>query len=198
MKRNEFLKNTAATLGLAISTSSMSAIFVSCAKEAKLNWKPIFLKSNQAATIAEIAETILPKTKTPGAKDLAVPQFIDKMLNDTFDKNGQNEFVKGLETFESQCDSKYGKPFIELSQKEREEFLMIQEAENPKSGMSLWGINLEPNAAPATFYKNVKNLTLFGFYTSQQIGEKVLAFDPVPGPYIACMSYSGENAWNEG
>lgn len=198
MKRKEFLKNTAATLGLAISASSMSAIFVACSKEAKLSWKPVFLTANQAATIAEIAETILPKTKTPGAKELAVPQFIDKMVNDTFDKKGQEEFVKGLETFESQCDSKYGKSFVELSQKEKEEFLMIQEAENPKSGMSLWGINLEPNAAPATFYKKVKSLTLFGFYTSQQIGEKVLAFDPVPGEYIACMPLNGQNAWNEG
>lgn len=197
MNRKEFLKSTAATLGLAISASSMSALFVACAQEAKLSWKPIFLKPNQAATIAEIAETILPKTKTPGAKGLAVPQFIDKMVNDTFDKKGQEEFVKGLETFENQCDTKYGKSFMELSHKEREEFLMMQEAENPKSGMSLWGINLEPDAKPATFYKIVKSLTLFGFYTSQQIGEKVLAFDPTPGEYIACMPLSGQNAWNE-
>lgn len=198
MNRKDFLKNTAATLGLAISASSMSALFVACAQEARLSWKPIFLKPNQAATIAEIAETILPKTKTPGANDLAVPQFIDKMVNDTFDKKGQEEFINGLETFENQCDTKYGKSFIELSQKEREEFLMIQESENPKSGMSLWGINLEPDAKPATFYKKVKSLTLFGFYTSQQIGEKVLAFDPVPGQYIPCMPLNGQNAWNEG
>ncbi len=197
MNRNEFLKNTAAGLGLAISATSMSALFVACAKEAKLSWKPIFLKPNQAATIAEIAETILPKTKTPGAKELAVPQFIDKMVHDSFDKKGQEEFIAGLETFENECDTKYGKSFIELSAKEKAEFLTIQEKDNPRSGMSLWGINLEPNAAPSTFYKKVKSLTLFGFYTSQAIGEKVLAFDPVPGPYIACMPYSGQNAWNE-
>jgi Gluconate 2-dehydrogenase subunit 3 len=198
MNRSEFLKNTAAGLGLAISASSISAIFVSCAKEVQLDWKPIFLKANQAATIAEIAETILPKTKTPGAKDLGVPQFIDKMVNDTMDKNGQEEFLKGLETFESQCESKFGKSFIELAPKEREVFLMEQEKENPKSGMSLWGINLEPNAAPATFYKKVKGLTLFGFYTSQGIGEKILAYDPIPGEYIPCMPLNGQNAWNEG
>lgn len=197
MNRNEFLKNTAAGLGLAISATSMSALFVACNKEAKLSWKPIFLKPNQAATIAEIAETILPKTKTPGAIELAVPQFIDKMVNDSFDKKGQEEFIAGLETFENECDTKYGKSFMELSAKEKAEFLTIQEKDNPRSGMSLWGINLEPNAAPATFYKKVKSLTLFGFYTSQAIGEKVLAFDPVPGPYIACMTYSGQNAWNE-
>lgn len=197
MNRNEFLKNTAATLGLAISASSMAAIFISCAKEAKLDWKPILLKPNQAATIAEIAETILPKTKTPGAKDMAVPQFIDKMVNDTMNKKGQESFISDLEAFDNQCDSKYGKSFLEITQKEKEEFLMIQENENPKSGMSLWGINLEPNAAPATFYKKVKSLTLFGFYTSQNIGEKILAYDPVPGEYIACMPLNGQNAWNE-
>lgn len=197
MKRQEFLKNTVSGLGLAISASSMSAIFISCAKEAKLSWKPIFLKPNQAETIAEIAETILPKTNTPGAKEIGVPQFIDKMVKDTFDKKGQEEFLKGLEIFENECNSKYGKSFMELSQKEREEFLMMQETENPKSGMNLWGINLEPSAAPATFYKKVKGLTLFGFYTSQGIGEKILAYDPVPGEYIACMPLNGQNAWNE-
>ncbi len=197
MNRNEFLKNTAATLGLAISASSMSALFVSCAKEAKLNWKPLFLKPNQAATIAEIAETILPKTKTPGAIELGVPQFIDKMVYDTFDKKGQEEFLNGLDTFENQCDSKYGKSFLDLSQKQKEEILMAHEAENPRSGMSLWGINLEPNAKPASFYKKVKSLTLFGYYTSQSIGEKVMVYDPVPGEYIACRPLNGQNAWNE-
>ena len=40
------------------------------------------------------AETILPKTKTPGAKELGVPQFIDKMVNDTMDAAGKEKFVK--------------------------------------------------------------------------------------------------------
>ena len=197
MKRTEFLKNTASALGLAITTSSMSVIFISCANEVKLNWKPVFLKPNHAALITEIAETILPKTKTPGAKEMGVPQFIDKMVNDTMDKKGQEDFVSGLETFESRCESKFGKSFSELNQKDKEAFLMLHETENPKSGINLWGINLEPDAAKPTFYKKVKSLTLFGFYTSQNIGEKVLAFDPVPGTYIACMPLNGQNSWNE-
>ena len=37
----------------------------------QLDWKPEFLSANQANTVAEMAETILPKTKTPGAKNWA-------------------------------------------------------------------------------------------------------------------------------
>lgn len=197
MNRREYIKNTALALGLGVSGIAFSEIFVSCAKDAQLTWKPVFLSPNQAETIAEMAETILPKTKTPGAKELGVPQFIDKMVNDTMDAAGKEAFVKGIETFEDNCKAKYGKNFVELDQAKREEYLLQLEKDNPRSGMSLWGINLEPDAPKATFYKTVKSLTLFGFYTSESIGKNVLVFDPVPGQYIACMPLNGQNSWNE-
>lgn len=197
MNRREYLKNTALVLGIGVSGIALSEIFVSCAKDANLSWKPVFLSPNQAATIAEITETILPKTKTPGAKELGVPQFIDKMVNDTMDAAGKEAFVKNLETFEENCKSKYGKSFVELEQAKREEYLVALDKASPRSGMNLWGINLEPNAPKPTFYKTIKGLTLFGFYTSESIGKNVLVYDPVPGDYIACMPLNGQNTWNE-
>jgi hypothetical protein len=63
--------------------------------------------------------------------------------------------------------------------------------------MSMWGINLEPDAPKPTFFKIIKSLTIFGFYTSEEIGRNVLSYDPVPGEYIACMPLNGQNAWTE-
>lgn len=197
MNRREYIKNTALALGLGVSGIALSEIFVSCAKDANLTWKPVFLSPNQAATIAEITETILPKTKTPGAKELGVPQFIDKMVNDTMDAAGKEAFVKDLEAFDNNCKAKYGKTFVELDPAKREEYLLALDKESPRSGMSLWGINLEPDAPKPTFYKKVKGMTLFGFYTSESIGKNVLVYDPVPGDYIACMPLKEQNAWNE-
>lgn len=184
-------------LGLAISAGSMAAVFTACKQEAKLSWTPLFLEPHQASLVAEIAETILPKTKTPGAKDMAVPQFIDKMVQDTMDVAAKKSFLEGMDSFEAACQKSQGSSFLELSAAQKHAFLMEQEKDNPRSGMSLWGINLEPTAAKPTFYKIVKSLTLFGYYTAQPIGEKILAYDPVPGPYIACMPLNGQNAWNE-
>jgi hypothetical protein len=197
MNRREYIKNTALALGLGVSGVAFSEIFIACAKDAKLTWKPVFLSQNQAATIAEIAETILPKTKTPGAKELGVPQFIDKMVNDTMDAAGKEKFVKDLEAFDEVCKDKYGKNFVELEPAKCEAYLLELEKDNPRSGMNLWGINLEPDAPKPTFYKTVKSLTLFGFYTAESIGKNVLVYDPVPVDYIACMPLNGQNAWNE-
>ncbi|CAH0997986.1 hypothetical protein EMA8858_04121 [Emticicia aquatica] len=197
MNRREYIKNTALTLGLGVSGITLSEIFVSCTKEAKLTWKPVFLSLKHAEIIAEIAETILPKTKTPGAKELGVPQFIDKMVNDTMDSSSKEQFVNDLVNFNDNCQSKYGKSFVELDQSKREEYLLALDKESPRTGMSLWGINLEPDAPKPTFYKKVKSLTLFGFYTSESIGKNVFGFDPVPGDYIACMPLKGQNSWNE-
>ena len=197
MNRRDYLKNTTAVLGFALSSASMSALFISCAKEAKLDWKPVFLKPNHAEIVAEIAETILPKTKTPGAKELGVPQFIDKMVNDTKDEKGKEEFLKGLEEFDKRCEDEYGKSFVALTPKEKAEYLMIHEKESPRSGMNLWGINLEPNAPKPTFYKSIKGLTLFGFYTSEKVGREILAYQDIPGEYLPCIPLNGQNAWNE-
>jgi hypothetical protein len=197
MNRREYIKNTATALGLTITGFSLTDILVSCQKQANLNWKPTFFTNNQAALIAEIAETILPKTQTPGAKELAVPQFIDKMVKDTMDSDAQQNLLDGLDEFEKNAKLKYSKPFMELSSDQKIELLNQLDKEKPKSGISMWGIALEKNPPKPTFFKIIKGLTLFGFYTSQEIGQNVLAYDPIPGEYIACMSLGEQNAWNE-
>nr|WP_290932663.1 gluconate 2-dehydrogenase subunit 3 family protein [Haliscomenobacter sp.] len=88
MNRRELLKSSGLFVGYAVSSATLTSLFISCQAEAKVNldWNPVFLSKEQANTLAEITETILPKTKTPGAKELAVPQFIDKMLKEVSGK----------------------------------------------------------------------------------------------------------------
>lgn len=197
MNRRQYIKNTAAALGLTLTGISMSEMLVSCQTQAKLDWKPTFFTNNQAALIAEIAETILPKTNTPGAKEMAVPQFIDKMVKDTMDETSQKSLVEGLESFEDEVKSKYNTDFISLKSNQKKEVLEKLDNEKPPSGLTMWGINLEPDAPQPTFFKIIKGLTLFGFYTSEEIGRNVLVYDPVPGEYIGCMPLKGQNSWTE-
>lgn len=197
MNRRDYIKNTAAFLGISLTGISLSELLVSCKEAAKLDWKPTFFDSNQAAIIAEIAETILPKSTTPGAKELAVPQFIDKMVKTTMDEASQKTLLDGLEGFEKEAEATYNKSFLEMSQEERTAYLTKLDKEKPRSGISMWGINLEPDAPKPTFFKIIKELTLFGFYTTEEIGKNVLAYDPIPGEYVACMPLNGQNAWNE-
>jgi hypothetical protein len=197
MNRREYIKNTAAALGLTLTGISMSEILVSCQMQSKLDWKPAFFTNNQAALIAEIAETILPKTKTPGAKGMGVPQFIDKIVNDTMDLDGQKAFIDGLESFENDVKSEYNLDFISISADQKKEYLEKLDKEKPRSGLTMWGITLEKDAPKPTFFMTIKALTLFGFFTSEEIGRNLLVYDPVPGEYIGCMPLNGQNSWTE-
>ncbi|HLO46479.1 MAG TPA: gluconate 2-dehydrogenase subunit 3 family protein [Leadbetterella sp.] len=197
MNRRNYIKNTAAALGLTLTGSSMSEMLLSCQTQAKLDWKPAFFTNNQAALIAEIAETILPKTKTPGAKEMAVPQFIDKMVKETMDEASQKNLIEGIDSFEEEVKAKYNTDFMSLKPNEKLEFLKKLDEEKPRSGLSMWGIALEKDVPQPTFFKTIKGLTLFGFYTSEEIGRNVLVYDPVPGEYIGCMPLKGQNSWTE-
>jgi hypothetical protein len=197
MKRRDVIKNTALFFGYAVSTTALTQTFIACSKDAKLAWSPVFLSNNQAATIAEIAETILPKTKTPGAKELGVPQFIDKMLKDLLSKEEQKDFLAGLEKVDETCQNKFNTSFLACTPTQRIAILTQLDSESEKMPPSVWGIRLSA-PSPTAFFRRLKELTLLGYFTSQAIGEKVLSFDPMPGGYIACMPLpAGMNAWNE-
>jgi hypothetical protein len=197
MNRRNYIKNTAAALGLTLTGISMSEMLLSCQTQTKLDWKPAFFTNNQAKLIAEIAETILPKTKTPGAKEMAVPQFIDKMVKETMDEASQKNLIEGIDSFEEGVKAKYNTDFISLKPNQRQEFLEKLDKDKPRSGLSMWGIALEKDVPQPTFFKTIKGLTLFGFYTSEEIGRNVLVYDPVPGEYIGCMPLKGQNSWTE-
>jgi hypothetical protein len=62
----------------------------------------------------------------------------------------------------------------------------------------VWGISLVANPEPVGFFRHVKSLTLFGYFTSQKIYTEVLRYDPVPGAYIGCVPLDGKNSWAEG
>jgi hypothetical protein len=185
MDRREALKNTLLAMGYTIAVPSLVSIFNSCSGNNSITWKPLFLSGEQATVVAELAETILPKTQTPGAKDLSIDRFIDKMLHQVFSPADQKLFVAGLAGFEKQSKDLNGKSFVDSSPEERKKLLTKLEQETEKTPPSVWGINLKKDAGPLPFYRQAKSLVLLGYFTSQEIGKKVLVYDPVPGPFIA-------------
>ena len=198
MNRREYIKNTALILGYAVSAGALSNAFIACKseREIKLDWQPTFLTKPQAQTLAEITETILPKTSTPGAKDIGVTQYIDKVLKDLLSEEEQKDFVKGLESLEDICHSNYGRYFEECTQEQREQLLLKMDRDAAKFPPTMWGIVLVEKPDPITFYRRLKALTLTAYFTSEKIGKEVLSYDPIPGTYIGCMPYTGQNLWS--
>ena len=185
MNRRDALKNTLLAMGYTITIPSLISIFNSCNSNTSSSFKPLFLSAEQATLIAELAETILPKTQTPGAKQLNIDRFIDKMLYQVFSPEQQQLFVTGLNNFEKKSIELNGKSFIDSSPEQRTKLLTKLEQETEKTPPSVWGINLKKDAGPLPFYRQAKSLVLLGYFTSQEIGKKVLVYDPVPGPFVA-------------
>jgi hypothetical protein len=198
MTRRELLQQSALLIGYAATAGALSNTFLACTNTSADGWKPLFLSKKQAALVAEVAETILPKTDTPGAKDLNIHVFIDKMCKDLLTEAEQEDFVAGLAQLEKDSQARFGKPFAEAPREQREAYLLDLDKAAAKTAPSVWGFSLDPNPTPVAFYRRLKNLTLVGYYTSQEIGEKVLAYDPIPGDFLGCIPLTpGMNAWNE-
>ena len=66
-------------------------------KKATIPLNHLKVSADQEALLAEIAETIIPKTDTPGAKELGIHQFVLTMVDDCMKKDDQVNFMNGLD-----------------------------------------------------------------------------------------------------
>src|SRR5438105_405445 len=121
--RREALKKTAWIMGAAVSASTVAAFLQSCKSAPDLNYKPVFFNEDQAKIVSELAETIIPKTDTPGAKDVGVPNFIDMMLKDCYKEDDQKSFLEGLSKFDAEAKAAYGDSFIYLKDDQKLEYV---------------------------------------------------------------------------
>ncbi len=194
MDRRKALKNTALLAGVTLGGSTLASLLQSCQDQKRIDWQPQFFTEEQAAQVSEITEMILPKTDTPGAKDLKVDMFVDLMFAKTLSPEDQEHVMKGYDRFAEICQEKFSKPFTNLNNDQRAEILKQVGEETNKFNPSIWGTFLGEQA-PLDFYRRVKQFTLVGYFTSEEIGKNHLRYDPIPGEYKGCIPYNGENSW---
>lgn len=137
---------------------------------------PFTLSEDQEKLLAEIAETIIPKTNIPGAKELKVEEFINIMVTDCFDKENQEKFTKGLIAIEELSQKRFDKSFLEILPSQRNE--LFQDLSDKKEGIATEAIE---------FFLLVKNLTIRGYMTSEYILTEVNPWPLVPGPSKGCV-----------
>lgn len=180
MDRREALRKAAWLMGATISAPAMAAILQGCKATPELTYTPQFFTEEQARIISELAETIIPKTDTPGAKDAGVPGFIDLILKDCYKKEDQDRFLAGLKEFDDAAKSAHGDSFIYLEPDKQLEFAKAQN----EAALKL--IKEDPSA-PRPFFLMAKELTLLGFFTSEPGATQVLQYVAVPGSYKGCI-----------
>lgn len=158
------------------------------------------LTALQDALIAEISETIVPTTDTPGAKAAGVPNFIKKMLADCYRQPFSDYFMKELDAVEADTKAKFSKSFVDASVEQRTEILKMYEKKAKTEAASFkveaqsWGQSTLPAERP--FFATMKDLTVTGYFTSEIGCTQALRYEAVPMKYIPDYPYKkGDKAW---
>lgn len=197
MDRRSALKKTGLLAG-AVAMPSMLSLLQSCKNEPRLTWQPEFFTEPEANTIGRLVDTILPRTDTPGALDVKVDVFIDKVIAQTYDAEGQQRMRDEIAKFNTDCTEKYGTNFVELDETERIEVLKAAEKSNGKFNPGVWGKTVGEQE-PIGFYRSLKSMAIWAYTTSEEVGENVLNYLPVPGVYEGCVPVSEVgNRWSLG
>ena len=152
-----------------------------------------YLIQNQGL-IAALAETIIPATNTPGAKEAQVDKFILSMLLECTDRKTLNRFVDGLVSVDAYSSHHYNKPFETCSKTEQREVVRyLQQRDRIQTGVVG---KLRKKMLGKPFYTTMRQYTIEGFCTSEKGATQVLRYVAVPGKYIGCMPLlPGETAW---
>jgi hypothetical protein len=152
----------------------------------------------QRKLVAEVAEHIIPKTDTAGAKEAGVPAFIEMMLNDCYKTPEQQSFLAGLADLEK-------KDFLKQANAAQIDLLKQVEIDT-KALMKAYqvkqikvGDNVDKETLDGKkgvpFWRLMKELTLLGYYTSEKGLTASFDYQPIPGKFEATKIKPGQKAY---
>lgn len=118
--------------------------------------------------LSALADTIIPRTDTPGAVDVGVVEFVLQFAQQLMEPDVRKDFLQGLEAFDTAHPG-----FSEASAASRESVLR-----------DLLGEDVDTDADPmARSILKLRELTIVGYYKSEAGASSELVYDPVPGPF---------------
>jgi Gluconate 2-dehydrogenase subunit 3 len=123
--------------------------------------------------LASITETIIPAGNAIGAKAVGVDKFLQKLIDDCYDKEVQDNVKTQLKELEASAKTTNGRSFAACEQVQREELLL--------------NLSASANKAEKDFFNLIRSETIRGFNTSQEVMEKYLNYKVAPGHYFGCV-----------
>lgn len=185
MDRRDAIKNVALMMG---GTLIGAQAMMSCEpSDQAIN--SLFMES-ELRLMEEIAETIIPATDTPGAKEAGVGAFMAMMVLDCYTPEHQQIFKEGLASIQKDFKKEMGTAFLKANGYERNTFLTkLDQKAKEYAGTE------EAKEKPH-YFRMMKELTLLGFFTSETGATKTLRYVESPGRYDGCMDYKpGDKVW---
>lgn len=184
MNRREAVQHISLLLGGTILGSNA---FVSCKSNDN---KAVSFSEKDVTLLDDIADTILPPTKTPGAKAAKCGQFMTVMVNDCYEERDQKIFHDGLKKIQDLSEKEYRGKFSDLKPEQRHALLLKLDNEQKEAMKTL------KTDEPKLYFRLMKELTLLGYFTSEIGCTQARRYVQTPGRYDACIPYKkGDKAW---
>ena len=189
MNRREALSAVTFLLG---GTVIGAEVFLSGCGRTKDEVLNVTLSDDDIRLLNDIGETILPATtSSPGAREANVGAFMKSIVSDCYSAEEQKIFQDGLLKLNAATQRLFGNNFGALDEMQRHEFILGLEREsaNYKSTKT----TNDPNTH---YYTMIKQLSVWGFLSSEAGATKALRHVAVPGRFDGCIPFQpGEKAW---
>ena len=182
MNRRDVLKNMGFATGYLLATPTILSMLQSCTSDVK-TWVPDFLSSEEGIVLTKLVDVILPKTELPSATEMNVPQFIDKYINEVLEDEQQYQVKNGFKTMLSILKQDGIESVEKLTEDNYKSLLdqhMLVKGEIDKERAA------NPESLELTkseFLNSLKGITIMAYVTTEEIGERVLKYDPIPAAY---------------
>ncbi|MBI5916488.1 MAG: gluconate 2-dehydrogenase subunit 3 family protein [Bacteroidetes bacterium] len=151
-----------------------------------------FFDEHEMATIAVLADIIIPKDeKSGGATDAGVPDFIEFIVKDIPDH--QTPMRGGLRWLDLECYGRFEKAFVDCTPEQR--LQVVEDIAYPNK--------VKPSLEQGTaFFNRMRDLTATGFFTTE-IGFADLGYvGNTPDTYVGVpddvLEHYGMKEWNWG
>jgi len=166
MNRRDLLKKGVYGLAGVSLSSTLISTLQSCISIEK--YSPHYFSKTEFSLLFNIVDFLIPKTETPGALEMKVPQFIDIIISETYNNESKNNFSNKLKLLIEDFKSNN----IDLSD---------------YNSMKSKFVNDFNNKTHQEIYNQIRDLTVWGFKTSKEIALNVLNYNPIPGYQLGCV-----------
>lgn len=179
MRRREAMKRVAMLMGGALSVPTLLVFQQGCSPDSSP--APDTFTDAHAATLNRIGDIILPPTDSPGAAEADTGTFAVRMLEDCYPEGSRKDVLEFLGMISPGFDKKSPEEQVES----------IAEIDQ-----IVYGDGSEEEQEKYRAYKLIKELTLFGYFTSEAGATQALEYVDIPGRYEGCIELKpGQKAW---
>jgi hypothetical protein len=128
------------------------------------------LSDAQMALVRAAADTIIPRTDTPGATDVGVHQFVNVIVSEHASDGERAALLAGLDAIDARATSQSGAVFSKLDPDARGKLIEALETGSRE-------------AEPARSWWQLKGLVVHGYFTSEPVMKDVLKTVVMPGRF---------------